>query len=94
MRCCCDNSLHQIKPPARLHAGDRFSSIVQWVIPVATFAIIPKCPACVAAYVMLFTGIGLSFPAATALRWTLIALNMSAFAFLLIRVKWRRPRSV
>jgi hypothetical protein len=42
------------------------------VIPVAILAVLPKCPACLAAYVALGTGIGLSLTAATYLRLSLI----------------------
>jgi hypothetical protein len=47
--------------------------------------LIPKCPACVAAYVLLFTGFGLSLPVASAMRWTLIVVSIAAVAFLVLR---------
>jgi hypothetical protein len=40
---------------------------------------------CVAAYVVLFTGIGLSLSAAAAMRWALIALSVAALAWLVLR---------
>lgn len=63
----------------------RIGTLTQWALPLVTLALVPKCPACFAAYVLLFTGIGLSIPAATATRWTLIALIIFAAACLLIR---------
>jgi hypothetical protein len=49
---------------------------------------------CVAAYVVLFTGIGLSLPAAAAIRWALIALSAAAIAYLVFRAVWRIVGSV
>lgn len=67
----------------------RLGAVFEWTVPLATLALIPKCPACVAAYVLLFTGIGLSLPAATATRWTLVALSIAALAYLLLRAARR-----
>jgi len=74
------------KPAPRLR---RFAAFAQWAMPIAALALVPKCPACVAAYVLLFTGVGLSFPAAAALRWTLIALSIGTLACLLLRAARR-----
>jgi hypothetical protein len=63
----------------------RIGALIQWALPITTLAIIPKCPACIAAYIFLFTGVGLSLPAATAMRWTLIALSIAALAYVLLR---------
>jgi hypothetical protein len=56
-----------------------------------TLALVPKCPMCVAAYVLLFSGIGLSFVAATVLRWALIACSIAALAYLVLRAMLRAP---
>jgi hypothetical protein len=65
------------------------------VIPVAILAVLPKCPACLAAYVALGTGIGLSLTVATYLRLSLIAVCVASLAFFLakaIRPKLNRIR--
>ncbi|SFJ65369.1 hypothetical protein [Planctomicrobium piriforme] len=49
------------------------SRLAAWLIPGAVFAVVPKCPACVAAYVALATGVSLSWTAAAWLRFALIA---------------------
>jgi hypothetical protein len=67
----------------------RIATLAEWAVPIFTLALIPKCPACVAGYVLLFTGIGLSFQAATAMRWTLIAFSIAALTYLLLRVARR-----
>ena len=56
-----------------------------WVLPSVLLAIMPKCPACVAAYVALATGVGLSFSAAAALRWAALAASVALLTFLTIR---------
>ena len=61
----------------------------QWAAPLVALALVPKCPACVAAYILLFTGVGLSMPVAAAVRWSLIAICFAALGMLLFR-KLRR----
>jgi hypothetical protein len=65
------------------------ASLIQWAVPVTALALMPKCPMCVAAYVVLFTGIGLSLPVAAAMRWALIAISIAALAYLLVRAARR-----
>jgi hypothetical protein len=67
----------------------RIGALVQWALPLATLAVVPKCPACVAAYVLFFTGIGLSLPAAAAVRWVSIGLCLAALAYLALRTARR-----
>ena len=46
---------------------------------------VPKCPACLAAYVALWTGLGLSLSTATYLRWVVLFLCAAALLFLVAR---------
>ena len=62
-----------------------------WLLPGALLFFIPKCPACVAAYVALFTGISLSFSIASGLRVLLITLCLLSLAFALYR--WFTPNT-
>jgi hypothetical protein len=75
----------------------RGGEIAGWLLPTATLALLPKCPACLAAYLALATGIGISMPTATYLRVTLITLCLASLAFVISRrlraVSLRRLRS-
>ena len=70
------------RPASRLRRG---REIVGWIVPTATLALLPKCPACVAAYVALATGIGISLPTATYLRAMLVVLCVGSLVFITAR---------
>ncbi len=70
------------RPVARLRRG---GEVAGWLVPTATLALLPKCPVCVAAYVALATGIGISLPAATYLRAMLVALCVASLVFIIGR---------
>ena len=91
MHCCNDGdpSAPAITAPATQHWLRRIAAVIEWAVPITTLALIPKCPACVAAYVLLFTGVGLSFSGAAAVRWGVIALSIAALGYLLYRTARR-----
>jgi hypothetical protein len=69
-------------------------AFLRWALPGTVLALMPKCPACLAAYIAMASGIGLSFSAAAALRWTLIGLCSGSLVFLAGRfLHHRRTRS-
>lgn len=59
--------------------------LAQWLAPVVTLTLMPKCPVCVATYVALATGVGISIPAAGQLRVVLMVLCVGALGFLALR---------
>lgn len=79
MNACC-HAASQRKTPTLLR---RVREALAWVLPSAFLAFAPKCPACLAAYVTLWTGLGLSFSAATWLRWALLLGCVGALLYLI-----------
>jgi hypothetical protein len=87
MHCCCTDDAPST--PAQISSTSTSwprcaTAFAQWAVPMTALALMPKCPACLAAYALLFTGVGMSFMAATAVRWGLITLSSSALIYLVI----------
>lgn len=57
-----------------------------WLIPGGLLVLMPKCPVCVAGYIALLTGAGISIPAASGIRIALIAACTAALLFLACRL--------
>jgi hypothetical protein len=63
----------------------RSLQIAGWIVPGTILALMPKCPACLAAYVAIGTGLGLSLSTATRLRASLLLLCVALLLYLAVR---------
>jgi hypothetical protein len=88
MSTCCSG--RNARSPANWLRRGR--SVAAWAGPSAVLALLPKCPACLAAYVAMGTGIGLSIPTATYLQTSLLCLCVASLSFLAARRVWRLVR--
>jgi hypothetical protein len=80
MSACCDAADYRKTPIWVRRVREAFA----WLLPSVILVVMPKCPACLAAYVSLATGIGLSLATASCLRWGLLVLCSASLLFLII----------
>jgi hypothetical protein len=95
--CCASPIQKGVAERGRRPVRRRFAEMVRWLAPTFVLALIPKCPACLAAYVALGTGIGLSIPTANYMRVSLIGVCFMSLAYLTATrgrriVLWARQR--
>ena len=81
MSACCNADTDR-KSPTWMR---RVREIFAWVLPSAILVFVPKCPACLAAHVTLWTGLGLSLSTANYLRWLLLVLCVASLLFLIVK---------
>ena len=84
---CCSRSAtrgdENRRPASRLRRG---RGAAGWIVPGAALALLPKCPACVAAYLAFASGVTLSAPAASVLRTSVIVLCAVSLSYATARL--------
>lgn len=81
MPSCCQS---RSEMPLPIWTG-RLREVSAWVFTAIFFVLTPKCPACLAAYISLGTGLGLSFSFASYLRCGILSLCAVLFTYLFAR---------
>ena len=76
--------------PSCCSIARRGGDVAGVLLPGAVLALLPKCPACVAAYVALATGLGISFSTAAYIRTSLVIVSVSVLVFVAARreIRW------
>lgn len=91
-RSCCVPSRHS-SGVAVDGRGAKAKGAARWGVPALVLFLLPKCPMCIAAYVAMLTGIGLSMEAADWRRETTVAVCVLAIIVSFTRRMRRYPVS-
>jgi hypothetical protein len=90
---CCEGAAAEIsvaRTSARSSFARRCYTIAEWTIPAAGLMLVPKCPACLAAYIVLVSGVGISVTSAMYLKILLLTICAAS----IIYVAARRSRNL
>lgn len=95
IRCCCQSASPDhaaVSVPSTW--ASRCFDLTSGIVSLGVLILMPKCPACLAAYVALGTGIGLSFSTATYLRTAAIVICTLSLAILAAKTSRRLARTI
>jgi hypothetical protein len=63
----------------------RWFRLAEWTFPSAVLLLLPKCPLCIAAYVAVVTGVGISATTAALLKEVLVIVCVTSLGYLVLR---------
>ena len=72
--------------PDKFERGRRAAG---WILPGAVLLLMPKCPACLAAWIAIGTGVGVSLSTAATLRTGLLMLSGGLLALIAVKTTCR-----
>jgi hypothetical protein len=97
LQCCCRRSTTgkagslAARGEGGVSIARRSIDVAGWLVPGVLLAFFPKCPLCVASYVAIATGLGISLTAATYLRSAVLVLCLGSLAMMAGR-RWKLRR--
>src|SRR5262249_12876875 len=72
----------------------RSPALAGWIVPAGYLMLLPKCPACLAAYVAIVTGLGISLSTPTDLRIVAFTMGIIAMIYFAGKSGWYQLSSV
>ena len=85
---CCESAARQrlvTVTAVRSRFALRCRNIAGWMLTAGGLVLLPKCPACLAAYIAIVTGVGISVSTATYLRILLLTICIASIAYFAAR---------
>lgn len=92
---CCERPRGTSPARRGLNAANA-THVAGYVVPAAVLALLPKCPLCLAGYLAVGTGLGITVSTAANLRTVLLVLCVACLVFLTAKqaVRWMSARQV